>query len=46
MCVDQADIQGSIFEHIETKAICRNKKRVFKGSATFDDIEMEKGGAV
>lgn len=45
--VDQADIQGRIFEHIEAK-VCLSLRKTgrIKGSATYGDIEIEKGGVL
>ncbi len=45
--VDQADIQGKIFDHIEAK-ICLSLRKTgrIEGSATYDDIEIEKGGVL
>ena len=45
--VDQADIQGKIFDRIEAK-VClslRKSGRV-EGSATYGEIEIEKGGVL
>jgi cytoskeletal protein CcmA (bactofilin family) len=45
--VDQADIQGKIFEHIEAK-VCLSLRKTgrIEGSATYGDIEIEKGGVL
>jgi cytoskeletal protein CcmA (bactofilin family) len=45
--VDQADIQGKIFENIEAK-ICLSLRKTgrIEGSATYGDIEIEKGGVL
>ena len=45
--VDQADIQGKIFDHIEAK-ICLSLRKTgrIEGSASYGDIEIEKGGVL
>ena len=45
--VDQADIQGKIFDHIEAK-VCLSLRKTgrIEGSATYGDIEIEKGGVL
>lgn len=45
--VDQADIQGKVFEHIEAK-ICLSLRKTgrIEGSASYGDIEIEKGGVL
>lgn len=45
--VDQADIQGKILEHIEAK-VCLSLRKTgrIEGSATYGDIEIEKGGVL
>ncbi len=45
--VDQADIQGKVFDHIEAK-VCLSLRKTgrVEGSATYGDIEIEKGGVL
>jgi cytoskeletal protein CcmA (bactofilin family) len=45
--VDQADIQGKVFERIEAKVLLSLRKtgRV-EGAATYGEIEIEKGGVL
>jgi cytoskeletal protein CcmA (bactofilin family) len=45
--VDQADIQGKVFEQIEAK-ICLSLRKTgrIEGSASYGEIEIEKGGVL
>lgn len=45
--VDQADIQGKVFDHIEAK-VCLSLRKTgrVEGSASYGDIEIEKGGVL
>ncbi|HWZ07972.1 MAG TPA: polymer-forming cytoskeletal protein [Bradyrhizobium sp.] len=45
--VDQADIQGKIFDRIEAK-VCLSLRRTgrIEGSAIYGEIEIEKGGVL
>ena len=45
--VDLADIQGNIYEHIEAK-VCLSLRKTgrIEGSATYGEIEIEKGGVI
>ncbi|MEW6767010.1 MAG: polymer-forming cytoskeletal protein [Pseudomonadota bacterium] len=45
--VDQADVQGKVYEHIEAK-VCLSLRKTgrIEGSATYGDIEIEKGGVL
>lgn len=45
--VDQADVQGKIFEQIEAK-VCLSLRKTgrIEGSATYGEIEIEKGGVL
>lgn len=45
--VDQADIQGKVFDRIEAK-VCLSLRKTgrVEGSASYGDIEIEKGGVL
>jgi len=45
--VDQADVQGTILERIEVK-VCLSLRKTgrIEGSATYGEIEIEKGGVL
>ena len=43
--VDQADIQGKVLENVEARVcLSLRKTRRIEGSATYGEIEIEKGG--
>jgi cytoskeletal protein CcmA (bactofilin family) len=47
VCVDEADVQGKIFENIEAKTCLRlGRTGQIEGKAVYGEIEIEKGGVL